>query len=126
MEAHDITLRMANISWSPNPFSSNNNYSVSVTSSSMKPHSYEVQTPSFKFIAPDYAPPCEVYNFSVTATPVGATYTGDDCSVPSPVLSRMLPSLPDKVKLESSLNCSLERRNDDGRMTMTMSIMVSV
>ena len=53
------------------------------------------------------APPCEVYNFSVTATPVGAIYTGDGCSVPSPVLSRMLPSLPDITTLESSLNHTL-------------------
>ena len=50
---------------------------------------------------------CEVYNFSVTATPVGATYTGDGCSVPSPVLSRMLPSLPDTSQLESSVGFQL-------------------
>ena len=59
------------------------------------------------FSAPNDALPCEVYNFSVTATPVGATYTGDGCSVPSPVFSRMLPSLPDISSLESSLNTTL-------------------
>ena len=65
----------------------------------------------YSFRAPDNAPPCQVYNFSVTATPVGATYTGDGCSVPSPVLSRMLPSLPDIILLESSLNHMLQMRS---------------
>ena len=116
---------MTNISWSPNPFSSNNNYTVSVTSSSMKPRSYEVQTPSFKFIAPNYAPPCEVYNFSVTATPVGATYTGDGCSVPSPVLSRMLPSLPDISDLESSLNYSIVKQRSEGGVQLNIHFSVS-
>ena len=40
------------------------------------------------FTAPEGAPPCEVYNFSVTATYAGATCT-------SPVLNIMIPSLPD-------------------------------
>ena len=59
----------------------------------------------FNFTAPEGAPPCEVYNFSVTATYVGATYTGAGCSVPSPVLSRMLPSLPDII---SGLTVSIQ------------------
>ena len=60
------------------------------------------------FTAPDDAPPCEVYNFSVAATPVGATtYTGDGCSMPSAVLSITLPSLPDVSYVEKSLNCQL-------------------
>ena len=61
----------------------------------------------YNFTAPEGAPPCEVYNFSVTATYVGATYTGAGCSVPSPVLSRMLPFLPDVESLESSLTYHL-------------------
>ena len=40
----------------------------------------------YYFTAPEDAPPCEVYNFSVTATHVGATYTGAGCSVPSPAV----------------------------------------
>jgi hypothetical protein len=36
----------------------------------------------YHFTAPEGAPPCEVYNFSVTATYVGATYTGAGCSLP--------------------------------------------
>jgi hypothetical protein len=49
---------------------------------------------TYHFTTPEGAPPCEVYNFSVTATYVGATYTGAGCSVPSPVISTMLPSPP--------------------------------
>ena len=67
----------------------------------------------FKYSAPKGAPACEVYNFSVTATLsyLGATYTGAGCSEPSPVISRMLPSLPDITKLESSLNYSLVKQS---------------
>jgi hypothetical protein len=61
----------------------------------------------YYFTAPEGAPPCEVYNFSITATYVGATYTGAGCSVPSPVVSTMLPSLPNISQLESSLCYSL-------------------
>ena len=59
------------------------------------------------FTAAEDAPPCEVYNFSVTATYVGATYTGAGCNIPSQVLSRMLPSLPKVNPVESSLSYSL-------------------
>ena len=67
----------------------------------------------YYFTAPEDAPPCEVYNFSVTATYVGATYTGAGCSVPSPVISTMLPSLPDIRRLNSSLNHSLDKVSGD-------------
>ncbi len=62
------------------------------------------------FTAPEGAPPCEVYNFSVTATYVGATYTGAGCSATSPVVSSMFPSLPDQRILELSVNYSLEKQ----------------
>ena len=80
---------------------------LTVTSASTQELLIPLHDSHYQFTAPDNAPPCEVYNFSVTATPVGATYTGDGCSVPSPVLSRMLPSLPDISDLESSMNYSL-------------------
>ena len=67
----------------------------------------------YDFTVPEGAPPCEVYNFSLTATYVGDTYTGVGCSVPSPVLSTMLPSLPDISPLESSLDFVLEKRSTD-------------
>ena len=77
----------------------------------------------YHFTAPDGAPPCEVYNFSVTATYVGATYTGAGCSVPSPVLSTMLPSLPSIDRLESSLNFVLSKKS--GGLSLQVSFEVS-
>ena len=60
---------------------------------------------TYHFTAPEGAPPCEVYNFSVTVTYVGATYTGAGCSVP--VLSTTLPSLPDVKNLSNSISYHL-------------------
>ena len=77
----------------------------------------------FNFTAPDNAPPCEVYNFSVTATPVGATYTGDGCSVHGPVLSRMLPSLPDIEILQLSLDYTLAKHSQ-GYVNIDLHFMV--
>ena len=67
---------------------------------------------TYHFTAPEGAPPCDVYNFSVTATYVGATYTGAGCSVPSPVLRFCLPSLPDIQRMESSLMYSLVHQSE--------------
>ena len=66
---------------------------------------------TYYFTAPEGASPCEVYNFSVTATYVGATYTGTGCNVPSTVLSTMLPSLPSISQLEASLNYVLIKKS---------------
>ena len=65
--------------------------------------------------APEGAPHCEVYNISVTATyvNVGATYTGAGCSVSSPVLSTMFPSLPNIEGLERSLKHSVVQMSED-------------
>ena len=79
----------------------------------------------YYFTAPEDAPPCEVYNFSVTATYVGATYTGAGCSVPSPVLSKLLPAtLPDIDNLESSLTYFLTKQSNEG-ITLSTSFKVS-
>ena len=124
MKAQSINVQVANISW--NSISTwNNNYTLSVTSSSMQPASYKLQTRSFSFKAPPNAPPCEIYNFSITATPVGATYTGDGCSVPSPVLSRMLPSLPDVIPVTESQEFSLHNVQS-GKVEMTVYFKVSI
>lgn len=66
---------------------------------------------SYYFPVPDNASSCEVYNFSVAATYVGATA---GCSVPSPVVSRMLPPLPDVHQVESSLTYSLTKYGKKG------------
>ena len=71
----------------------------------------------YYYTAPEGAPSCEVYNFSVTATYVGAMYTGAGCSKPSPVLSRMLPSLPSINRMESSINYSLKK---DGEIFLSL------
>ena len=107
----DVDIQTANISWSPGlPHSLiidsegiNQTYTLTVTSSNItQPQILQLYQSYYLFTAPEGAPPCEVYNFSVTATYVGATYTGAACSVPSPVLSRMLPSLPDLGRLNFS------------------------
>ena len=88
------------------------NYSLKVISKSATPlQFFQVQEPFYVYTAahvPEDPPPCEIYNFSVAATYIGATYTGSGagCRVPSLVISRMLPSLPDISKLESTLKYS--------------------
>ena len=121
---NDYQLQSVNISWSPLHGHYVTVYTLSVTSSEIGPQSFPLDTPYFTFTAPEGAPPCEVYNFSVTATYdiVGATYTGAGCSVPSPVLSRMLPSLPNVTKLESSLDYSLELKS--GGITLKLLVVV--
>ena len=77
---------------------------------------------SYYFTAPEGAPPCEIYNFSVTApyNIVGANYTVAGCSVSSPVLSRMLPSLPDIDEVESTLSYSLTKEPNGGWMLQVL------
>ena len=128
VQVHDSQLEMVIISWTPLQYHWDGNYSLTVTSSNNDTQFYQLQEVStFMFTAPEDAPPCEVYNFSVTATYVGATYTGAGCSVPSPVLSTMLPSLPDIKKIESSLSyaVALEKHNLE-TITMTVSVMVRI
>ena len=82
-----------------------------------------VNVSHYYFTAPEDAPPCEVYNFSVTATYVGATYTGAGCSVPSQVLSTMLPSLPNINKIQPSLMYSLMK---EGKEKIILNISIGV
>ena len=114
MDATDLDAiqLLTNISWSPRNLSTsldaNQTFTLTVTRTNTELRTIRIANERhYVFEAPEDAPPCEVYNFSVTATPVGATYTGDGCSAPSPVLSRMLPSLP--VPLKQSKIYSLQR-----------------
>ena len=68
---------------------------------------------SVYFEAPVIAPPCEVYNFSVIATPAGGKYSRS-CSVHSSYTfpSWEPPSLPNITVLESSMSYSLERKSN--------------
>ena len=104
-------MEAVNISWSPLPLAETaQKYNVTVKDSNNTMMSSQVFEPYYVFSVSNHVHPCEVYNFSVTATYVGATYTGAGCSEPSPVISRMLPSLPDIGRLESSLVYSLKKQ----------------
>ena len=81
-------------------------YSLTITHGSIIKE-IPINESTYHFTVPEGAPPCEVYNFSITAFYVGATYTGAGCSVPSPVISTMLPSLPDVKKLSNSISYHL-------------------
>ena len=109
MEVVDIGVQAITISWTPvttlnvtQVYSLTVNYGSHTNVTTLKEFSYN-------FTAPEGAHPCEIYNFSVIATYeiVGTTYTGAGCSMNSPVLSRMLPSLPNIKGLNSSLTYSL-------------------
>ena len=129
LEAMDTeSLQSSNISWSSLPSlvdpEPRQMYTLSVNSLSSQQQTLQLYQPYHIFTALEGAPPCEVYNFSVTATYdlLGATYTGAGCSVPSPVLSRMLPSLPDIELLESSIDYSLKKQA--GKVALSVSYQV--
>ena len=133
--ATDVHLQTIEITWPPlielpRPLmveDINETYTLSVTSANIQPQIVELYELSYVFTAPEGAPPCEVYNFSVLATYhdiAGTTYTGDGCSVATPVLQRMLPSLPDIRNLESSLYLVL-MKNATGQVTLKVSFSVS-
>ena len=129
----DIDIQRANVSWNPlSPPSSlmiedvNPVYTLTVTSSNTPPQILQLHQPYYVFIAPGGAPPCEVYNFSVTATYVGASYTGAGCSVPSSTISRMLPSLPDIVRLNSSHTYSIVLIRGDLKLNVTFEVCIII
>ena len=97
-------------------------YTLSVTRQDAQPQLLDTYQSDYVYTAPEDAPPCEVYNFSVTATYVGATYTGAGCSVPSPMLSTMLPSLPDIRDLQSSLKFSLEKVSNYVKLSVNFKV----
>ena len=124
--SQDIRSRSVNISWSPLPLlGGNQTYTLTVENRNTPSLTFQYHEPYTVFSAPEDAPPCEVYNFSVTATYVGATYTGAGCSVPSPVLSRMLPSLPDITGLKNSC-INLLMKQPGGGVTLNVTFQVHV
>ena len=131
----DVDLQTIEISWGPLiklplPLmvqDINETYTLSVTSTNTQLQRVELHEQSYVFTAPEGAPPCEVYNISVLATYqdiAGNTYTGEGCSVGTPVVQRMLPSLPDIRNLESSLYLVLQK-NVTGQVTLKVSFSVS-
>ena len=130
LEAVDTdSVQSSNIYWSSLPSlvdpKPNQTYILSVTSPSIREQRFLLYEPYYLFNAPEGAPPCEVYNFSVTATydSVGTTYTGAGCSLPSQVLSTMLPSLPDMDLLASSVDYSLKMQSGK-KVTLSVSYQV--
>ena len=133
MEVHSSDIRAhpptVNISWTSNWDLSLQNYNMIVTTNNTPAQIMRIpldQSQSYHvYEGHSDASPCEVYNFSVTATPgpVGAKYRGDGCSVPSPVLSRMLPSLPDISVI--SPRYLLEKRSNQVSLTITFLVSYS-
>ena len=122
MDTTDVRLQTINISWSSLYHSV---YTMTINSNIINQSQIlNLNRTYYVFTAPEGAPPCEVYNFSITGTYVGATYTGAGCSVPSPVLSTMLPTLPNISRLESSLNFVLSKKFGD--LSLHISFEVSV
>ena len=78
----------------------------------------------YHFTTPEDPPPCQIYNFSVTTTYIGATYTGAGCSVPSPVISTMLPSLTDVDQVQPSLSYLLTKQ-PNGSLALQILLTVS-
>ena len=114
-----------NISWSSLISSVKfENVTLIVSSANTKQRDFQLEDNYCEFTAPESAPPCEVYNFSVTATLsyVGATYTGAGCSLASPVVSKMLPSLPVIKGEQSSVNLTVEKSS--GELTVSVNFKV--
>ena len=115
--ARDTKNKMTFTSWDPLPLLGTNQFfNFTVVSQNTQAQRFLLNEPQFNFTAPNDAPPCEVYNFSVTATPNvdGTRYSGDGCSVHYSMRSVVLPSLPDITRLEMSLNYTLENSLEDG------------
>ena len=109
----DVGVNVIRLEWSQEPLVPDDmqSFSLTVSSASSIQDISGLNKSYYHFTAPEGAPPCEIYNFSVTATHVGVAYTGAGCSVLSPVLSTMLPSLPNVNQLESSLIYVLEKQS---------------
>ena len=124
MEALDIeNSTSVNISWSSLISLINFDFfTLTITSANTERRDFQLQETYYEFNESENAPACEVYNFSVTATYVGATYTGDGCSEPSPVISRMLPSLPVIKGEQSSVNLTVEKSS--GELTVSVDFKV--
>ena len=108
MKVFDVGIGSVNLTWELSLGGADQIFLLTISHGSSSDNNYlSLNESYYHFTAPEGAPPCEVYNFSVTATYVGTTYTGAGCSVPSNAIEMMLPSLPNIARLESSLVYSL-------------------
>ena len=134
LSASDITRGSSNISWCSQPnlvgysdATIYRNYTLKVTEMNTNRTQLIKINDSmtyYVFQAGKNNEVCEVYNFSIIATYeiVGATYTGIDCNVPSTVLSRMLPSVPDTERLNSSLTYSLHLIHSNLKLNISFEV----
>ena len=112
--AEDVVDKGINLSWSQESQSLANvllSMSLRVSNGSYSQEIPLLNKSSYYFTAPKGAPACELYNFSVTATYIGANYTEADCSVTSSILSTLLPSLPNISRLDSTLGYMLTKHS---------------
>ena len=107
MSIQNIGLNSVSITWSRAIVDVGQIFTLEISHGSELITSVSLNESYYTFSAPEGSAPCEVYYFSITATYIGARYIGAGCSASSPVLSRMLPSLPDIKGLERSLKYSI-------------------
>ena len=119
VEVSDTGVQTVNVSWSPLPPVAAASNMTQVFSLTVNNGSYtEIignlsSETYYEFTAPDDAPPCETYNFSITAASYGtnATYSGAGCLFIGTYLNKMLPSLPDAGQLNTSLQYTLVKQS---------------
>ena len=123
MKVLDIGIRSVNLTWDLSVGGADQSFLLTISHGSSS-DIMSLNESYYHFTAPEGAPPCEVYNFSVTATYVGATYTGAGCSVPSFVNNNMimLPSLPSIGRLESSLMYSLVQNSEKYTLNVSFEV----
>jgi hypothetical protein len=107
LKVMDVGVSSVNLTWDLSVGDAAQSFSLTIVSNGSFEEVIPTNKSHYHFTALEGAPPCEIYNFSVTTTYVGAIYTGADCSVPSIVNDVMLPSLPNIRRLESSIMYSL-------------------
>ena len=123
MKVFDVGVGSVNLTWDLSVGGTDHIFLLTISHGSSSDN-VSLNESHYHFTAPEGAPPCEVYNFSVTTIYVGATYTGAGCRVPSFVNNMiMLPSLPSIGRLESSLMYSLVQNSE--KYTLNVSFKVN-
>ena len=122
ISVQDVKVKGINMTWGQVAVDVGQIFTLEISHRSGLIISESLNESHYYFTAPEGAPPCELYKFSVTAAYVGATYTGAGCSVSSPVLNIMLPSLPDIDGLERSLKHSVVQLTQDVTLNVSFEV----
>ena len=126
LQANALSLNSLNISWSLQlTLALSPTYTLVVNSSTVN-QSWKLNRTHTVFTSPTAAPPCEIYNFSVTASydKIGTTYSGAECCVPTSLYDRMVPSAPRFNNIETFPNHSLTN-NGYGNLSLAVHFKVS-